>query len=68
MIKQEVIQSQVEKPLFQIALAVANAVGSALLFRESKGENPVYGLAAGALLLFTTYHIYMAISLSAEKA
>ena len=60
--------NQIEKPLFQTGLAVANAVGAALLFKESKGKRPVYGLAGGALLLFTTYHIYMAIRLSAEEA
>jgi len=47
----------------QAGLAAVNLVGSALLFRESKGEKAIYGMAAGLLLLFGSYHVYMAIEL-----
>lgn len=48
-------------PMFQIGLAAANATASTLLFKESKGEKPLYALAGGALAVFTGWHIWEAI-------
>jgi len=53
----------INKPVMQAGLAAANIVGATLLFRDSKGEKPFYGLVAGVLLLFSSYHIWKAIDL-----
>ncbi len=53
----------IDKPMMQIGLAMANFIPSILLFRESRGEKPVYAFAAGSLLIFGSYHIFKAIAL-----
>lgn len=55
--------SFVYAPIFQIGLAVANATASTLLFKESKGEKPLYALAGGALAVFTGWHIWETVRL-----
>ena len=55
--------SFVYAPIFQIGLAAANATASTLLFKESKGEKPLYALAGGTLAVFTGWHIWQAICL-----
>ncbi|MBW2559608.1 MAG: hypothetical protein JRE40_02010 [Deltaproteobacteria bacterium] len=53
----------IDKPMMQIGLAMANFIPATLLFRESRGEKPIYAFAAGTLLIFGSYHIFKAIAL-----